>query len=616
MEKALTRTIEKSVSIKGTDVICMMLSICFAAEAKMADAAFLFLFVAYSYIRHRKEGYISACVMIGILCYNNLVMGYFYSLGFVWLFVCIHLLRWLNQDLYTYLPYLCACIVVPYTYQSYGFSYSLIREALLVYIVLKQACREHCYTKKEYTLPMSIYGTLIVYGALLFIRMFHEQQLLIYCISALILGSICSMDLAFLFILYMTVKLALFTPSFVWILTYLILKNNVWFFTLIGVGYFLIHPNDIANAGLFLFALLMALLSKKEYWPGLQRMKSYEPRLAHATTLQRQIENYAKVFELLANYYEGIHDTSAELLWSMANALQYNATQMENMGSTNLEEAIQKALEGYQYDVVSMDVEEQQEGGLQVCMVIANMKRGEIHTTIKPLLESFLHRKLRVLDVKRKLHIRGYAISLADAIPFQIDPYGDSIKNAYTENGDTFSIFRFRQCIICMISDGMGNGRKAATSSKLITSIFQRMVISGMNQDNAIRCINKLIQSDMYATLDVLCINQLKGVAYLSKSAASPTFLLRNDKIYEITGNALPVGIVSSIEPDCFEIELKDKDEFVMISDGVSKAEIYTWLETRNKGSAKEHVISFHKRIINTRRKDDSTIVDVLVNGE
>ena len=97
-----------------------------------------------------------------------------------------------------------------------------------------------------------------------------------------------------------------------------------------------------------------------------------------------------------------------------------------------------------------------------------------------------------------------------------------------------------------MISDGMGNGEKAAQISHLVSSIFQKMVVSGIPQDNAIRCINKLMQSDTYATLDVICFNRSKGVAYLSKSAACPTWLLREHKLYELSGSALPVGIVST----------------------------------------------------------------------
>ena len=72
--------------------------------------------------------------------------------------------------------------------------------------------------------------------------------------------------------------------------------------------------------------------------------------------------------------------------------------------------------------------------------------------------------------------------------------------------------------MICMISDGMGNGENAARSSRLITSLFQRMIISGIPQDSAIRCINKLIQSDTYATLDVICINIFRNQPHVQHS--------------------------------------------------------------------------------------------------
>ena len=43
--------------------------------------------------------------------------------------------------------------------------------------------------------------------------------------------------------------------------------------------------------------------------------------------------------------------------------------------------------------------------------------------------------------------------------------------------------------------------KRQAQSSRLITNIFQRMMVSGIPQDSAIKCINKLIQSDTYACL-------------------------------------------------------------------------------------------------------------------
>lgn len=212
-------------------------------------------------------------------------------------------------------------------------------------------------------------------------------------------------------------------------------------------------------------------------------------------------------------------------------------------------------------------------------------------------------------EIHNRRFLNGFHICMSDAIPFHIDALADSVKNAFTGNGDSFSVFRFRQSMVCMISDGMGNGERAAQSSQLITSIFQRMMISGITQDAAIKCINKLIQSDTFATLDVLCFNYALGVAYISKSAACPTYLLRNHKIYEINGNALPVGIVSIMQPDCFSIELEDGDEFIMMSDGIETHEFYEWMRERKADTLREDVEIFSDILKKSQRKDDSTFI-------
>ena len=336
-----------------------------------------------------------------------------------------------------------------------------------------------------------------------------------------------------------------------------------------------------------------------------------EYRLSQTSMLKRQMQNYANIFQSLSEYYAQISDVQAELLANMSNALQYNADAIRKIDGYEKDTVrVAKALEGYQYDVRELSIEEPKEGCIQVCVEIANIKRGEIRTTLLPLLEVLLHRNLQIADIRNRKFMRGYhSITVCDDIPFAIDAYADSVKNSYTSSGDTFSIFRFRQSVVCMISDGMGNGERAAQSSRLITNIFQRMMVSGIPQDSAIKCINKLIQSDTYATLDVICFNRSQGVAYISKSAACPTFLLRDDQIYEINGSALPVGIISQMQPDCFQVDVKAGDEYLMISDGIYMNEIYKWLNQRTQTSVKADVESFTELLKKTRRKDDSTIV-------
>lgn len=63
------------------------------------------------------------------------------------------------------------------------------------------------------------------------------------------------------------------------------------------------------------------------------------------------------------------------------------------------------------------------------------------------------------------------------------------------------------------------------------------------------------------------------------------------------------------MQPDCFQVDVKAGDEYLMISDGIYMNEIYKWLNQRTQTSVKADVESFTELLKKTRRKDDSTIV-------
>lgn len=190
-----------------------------------------------------------------------------------------------------------------------------------------------------------------------------------------------------------------------------------------------------------------------------------------------------------------------------------------------------------------------------------------------------------------------------------VDAYADSIRHETQACGDSFSIFRYSRFVLCMISDGMGSGEAASRISRSITAIFQRMIASNIPQVEAIRCINKLILSDNYATFDVLNFDRFKKSVTVSKSAACPTYLIRDDEVYEINGSSLPVGIVASIEVDSIHVEVEKGDWFLMSSDGIYVDEIYRWIHQKRLSSAKEEVDAMMEILREKERADDSTVL-------
>lgn len=616
MEKAVIKKTRGKALLRPSDIVCGILAIYIGISDTVVSPLIIFLFVAYSYLRSNKEACISVFFILLLALQKDILTAYFYALGFSLFFVLLYIVKILNRNLYQWIPFVIGLVLIPYAIRQFNITPKAMIEPMIGGILMYQTCSQYGWTQKRYALTESMYGAMLMSIALVLAASMPLYYTPILLFAYLLITIICTREsaaalLGILFLLpiheealFLVLGICMIFKDkkalccFILILSYFFLPSTMFTYAYLGV------------------AILSVLILRVEYIPllYLETKETMLPYRGNDNLLRRQMQNYAGIFQSLAEYYEGIHQTGAELLLNMANALQYNAEEIQKIPLEGKRyEQLQKALEGYQFSVETLHIEESSDGSLQLHLEVGNLRRGEIHMTLQPLLETLLHRKLQVLEVQKKRFVRGFSILFADALPFDIEAYGDSIRNSYTGNGDSYSIFRFRQSMICMISDGMGNGENAARSSRLITSLFQRMIISGIPQDSAIRCINKLIQSDTYATLDVICINRSSGMAYISKSAACPTFLLRDEHLHEINGNALPVGIISAIEPDCFEVALQEGDEFLMISDGITRSEVSAWLSQRKKEDLKEDVAAFSDTLSRQRRKDDSTLIAIKV---
>ncbi|MFR9254182.1 MAG: SpoIIE family protein phosphatase [Merdibacter sp.] len=206
-----------------------------------------------------------------------------------------------------------------------------------------------------------------------------------------------------------------------------------------------------------------------------------------------------------------------------------------------------------------------------------------------------------------RLFYRSTGFVLDSAAKLQVQAAYDSISVQKQENGDTCSIFHHDVHTLCTLSDGMGSGAEAAKSSALITGVLQRMIASDMEIVAAVKTVNRLIHSDVYATLDVICVNAHTQKAYLVKSAACPTLLIRQGHLLQLDGRSLPVGMLEEIEPDCMELQLQTGDEILMVSDGVRMQEIRTWLHARKEGEVQEELAALMRLLRQCPREDDTT---------
>ncbi|MGB9840855.1 SpoIIE family protein phosphatase [Thermovenabulum sp.] len=124
------------------------------------------------------------------------------------------------------------------------------------------------------------------------------------------------------------------------------------------------------------------------------------------------------------------------------------------------------------------------------------------------------------------------------------------------------------------LSDGMGVGEKAKNHSEKTLLIFENLIESGYDLEDAIRILNSAMQvygsgGDSFSTLDITFIDLSSGMAEFVKAGAVSSFIKRKDKVESLRGSALPIGVMDGINPVKIKKKLMPQDMVIMVTDGV-----------------------------------------------
>ena len=139
---------------------------------------------------------------------------------------------------------------------------------------------------------------------------------------------------------------------------------------------------------------------------------------------------------------------------------------------------------------------------------------------------------------------------------------GDSIATA--SGGEDY--------FYCFLCDGMGSGEEAALTSKLCRVFLEKMLVCGNPKSTTLEMLNNLLCSrntECFATVDICEIDLVFGVASFLKSGAVPSFIMRDGRLYKISGGSFPIGILPQVSAEHTDFELCDGDVIVLCSDGI-----------------------------------------------
>ncbi len=191
----------------------------------------------------------------------------------------------------------------------------------------------------------------------------------------------------------------------------------------------------------------------------------------------------------------------------------------------------------------------------------------------------------------------------------------------YTLCGDSFglaSLLRGRQLI--SLSDGMGVGPEAALQSNTVVTFIEKFLSLNVCSKEALKLVNSVCflsaERESFATVDLALIDKYTGELSICKLGSAPTFVKRGKRVVSLSSEAIPVGMLSTlnvIERKCF---LYQGDLIVMVSDGVlieghKVTSDSNWLEKhleRNFGSPQELGESI-LAMLPDDNKDDITVL-------
>lgn len=189
-----------------------------------------------------------------------------------------------------------------------------------------------------------------------------------------------------------------------------------------------------------------------------------------------------------------------------------------------------------------------------------------------------------------------------------------------SESGDTSDIFTDGiGSSYVVLSDGMGSGKSAALESKMVVSMFKKLIVSGVEYLSAIKLINSIMlnksRNEAFATLDAVKIDMDTCGLVVIKSGASATLIRHKSQVIKITSPTFPIGIIQEAEAFSCEYEFERNDIIIMLSDGISENEYHFIKELLLRKDDLKQIVSEicakSEKFTGGKRRDDITVIGI-----
>ncbi len=267
-------------------------------------------------------------------------------------------------------------------------------------------------------------------------------------------------------------------------------------------------------------------------------------------------------------------------------------------------------------------------------------KKGEGHMLSISLKENSKDIKVRVIKALEEGYLGKYQCLSGGSDPqggffgvfapvprFNIDVCAlRENKKGQTVCGDSFTFLDTESKYIAAISDGAGSGMRAKNESESALDLLEAFSLADIPRNEVFKTMNRLLllkgEREDYSTVDVTEFDLENGVMYWTKIGAVPGYILRQGKVERVEAGALPMGIVTRIDPVTTKKLVLDGDVIVLVSDGIydgmvkgNEDGICDVLIKNQKESTENIAQNILSAAKNTSVDDDMTVMVLRVNA-
>ncbi|MDD2972375.1 MAG: SpoIIE family protein phosphatase [Lachnospiraceae bacterium] len=269
---------------------------------------------------------------------------------------------------------------------------------------------------------------------------------------------------------------------------------------------------------------------------------------------------------------------------------------------------------------------QQKSGQIEVSIMMRSCKSRHFEIDdIAGVLSVLLNRRF-IPDKNCVLYLRD----IPDIYVFQEETkYGiftgiaKAIKENESMSGDNYSLCDMSGSYLCAISDGMGSGEKAYEASAMVINLLEKLLEAGFESDRAIRMINGALIANgeecNTSTLDLCRINLSTGLAVFWKTGAAVSYIKRANGVEILEGDSLPLGIFHQLDISSKQVQLREGDYVIMVSDGVLDAfrdndaaiilqEFIETIELENPREIANYILQYVIHFAGGNIRDDMTI--------